>query len=98
MTVKLNTIIEVNQYPEIIDEGRKYMNLDKRYREILTKLSGIKPRDVELSSISSLNRRLEYNDSKWAWNQVGKTINEEKLIDGWNGKPIDNNVHDDHVG
>jgi hypothetical protein len=98
MTVKLNSIKEVNQYPEIIDEGRKYMNLDKRYREILTKLSGIKPRDVELSSISSLSRPLEYNDSKWAWNQVGKTMKEEKLIDGWNGKPIDNNVHDDHVG
>lgn len=97
MTVKLNSIKEVNQYPEIIDEGRKYMNLDKRYREILTKLSGIMPRDVELSSISSLNRQLEYNDSKWAWNQVGKTIKEEKLIDGWNGKPIDNNVHDDHA-
>lgn len=98
MTVKLNSIKEVNQYPEIIEEGRKYMNLDKRYREILTKLSGIKPRDVEQSSISSLNRPLEYNDTKLAWNQVVKTIKEEKLIDGWNGKPIDNNLHDDHAG
>jgi len=98
MTVKLNSIKEVKQYPEIIDEGRKYMNLDKRYREILTKLNGIKPRDVELLSISNLNRPLEYKDSKWAWSQVEKTIKEEKLIDGWNGKPIDNNVHDDHVG
>lgn len=51
MTVKLKSITEVSHYPEIIEVGRKYMNLDKRYREILTKLKGIKPRDVKLNMI-----------------------------------------------
>ena len=90
LTARINSIVQVSQYPEIIEEGRKFMNLDKRYREILTKLKGIKPRDVELNMISKLNRPLNYNDSIWAWNQVNETIKKEILIDGWSGKPIDN--------
>ncbi len=90
MTVKINSIKEVNQYSDIMEEGRKYMNLDKRYREIITKLNGPNPKDVELKMISKLERPIEYSDSIWAWNQVKETIKEEKLIDGWNGKTIDN--------
>jgi len=90
MTAKINSIETVGQYPDIIEEGRKYMNLDKRYREILTKMKGQTPKDVELKMISKLDRPTHYNDSIWAWNQVEETIKEEKLIDGWNGKPIDN--------
>ncbi len=90
MVSKLNSVIQVGQFSEIIEEGRKYMNLDKRYTEILTKMQGEKPRDVELNMISELNRPIEYNDSIWAWNQVRKTIEQEQLIDGWNGQPIDN--------
>jgi hypothetical protein len=91
MTAKINSLKQVVQYPEIIEEGRKYMNLNKRYNEILSKLKGQTPKDAELSMISKLDREIEYKDSIWAWSQVYETIKKDKLIDDWSGKPIDNN-------